>query len=172
LESFRDVLKRFADAQVVIIGGESQHIAHYRNVAKHLGIGSNAHFLGKRPVSLLGFYLQQADILVSPRTTGENTPMKIYSYLDSGTPVVATRLPMHDQVLTDDLSVLVDPDPASMSAGIIDLIVQPEKRVKLAQSARRRVRTTYGSDVFRSKLLNFYDHLAHRITIENQTNSG
>jgi hypothetical protein len=30
--------------------------------------------------------------LVSPRIQGENTPKKVYSYLDPGRPVLATRL--------------------------------------------------------------------------------
>ena len=45
--------------------------------------------------------LLAADVLVSPRLKGLNTPMKIYSYLDSGSAVLATRLRTHTQVLDD-----------------------------------------------------------------------
>ena len=48
-------------------------------------------------------------MLVSPRLKGLNTPMKIYSYLDSGSAVLATRLRTHTQVLDDRLAYLVDP---------------------------------------------------------------
>ena len=46
-----------------------------------------------------------ADVLVSPRSTGTNTPLKIYQYLRSGRPIVATRLVTHTQVLNDEVAV-------------------------------------------------------------------
>ena len=44
-------------------------------------------------------YLLACDVLVSPRSRGTNTPLKIYQYLRSGKPIVATRLLTHTQVL-------------------------------------------------------------------------
>ena len=58
-------------------------------------------FMGPRPLASLAGLLRQADVLVSPRLKGLNTPMKIYSYLDSGSAVLATRLRTHTQVLHD-----------------------------------------------------------------------
>ena len=70
------------------------------------------HFLGPRPVQpRCPTSLRQADVLVSPRLKGLNTPMKIYSYLDSGTAVLATRLRTHTQVLDDRTAYLVEPEP-------------------------------------------------------------
>ena len=43
-----------------------------------------------------------ADILRPPRIRGTNTPLKIYSYLRSGKPIVATNLLTHTQVLTPE----------------------------------------------------------------------
>ena len=62
---------------------------------------------------MLASLLAQADVLVSPRTRGNNTPMKIYSYLDAGRAVLATDLPTHTQVLTPECARLApaDPDP-------------------------------------------------------------
>ena len=49
-----------------------------------------------RPVVLTGFgpyvtpaLFEAADVLVSPRIRGNNTPMKIYSYLESGKAILA-----------------------------------------------------------------------------------
>ena len=41
---------------------------------------------------MMGVLMAQADVLISPRIKGVNTPMKIYSYLDSGRCVLATDL--------------------------------------------------------------------------------
>ena len=62
-------------------------------------------------------YLDAADVLVSPRSTGTNTPLKIYQYLRSGRPIVATRLLTHTQVLDDDVAILTDADAGGFAGG-------------------------------------------------------
>ena len=56
-------------------------------------------FAGERPAEEIPAFLVAADVLVSPRSRGTNTPLKIYQYLRSGKPIVATRLLTHTQVL-------------------------------------------------------------------------
>ena len=51
------------------------------------------------------------DVLVSPRSRGTNTPLKIYQYLRSGKPIVATRLLTHTQVLSDETAILTGATP-------------------------------------------------------------
>ncbi len=62
---------------------------------------------------------------MSPSDLGANTPMKVYSYLDSGRPVLATRLPTHTQVMTDDIAELADPNPQT-SADAMSRLIAPE----------------------------------------------
>ncbi|MCW5199025.1 glycosyltransferase, partial [Desulfobulbus sp. F3] len=78
---------------LVVIGGADKDISHYKEMAQQLGISGRVFFIGPRPASALGMYLAQADVLASPRTEGENTPMKIYSYMDSGKAILATNNP-------------------------------------------------------------------------------
>ena len=54
-------------------------------------------------------------MLTSPRSKGTNTPLKIYQYLRSGKPIVATRLLTHTQVLDDDTAMLTAPDPQAFA---------------------------------------------------------
>jgi len=110
-------------------------------------------------VKSLGAYLRQADVLVSPRLQGQNTPMKIYSYLDSGRPVVATRIPTHTQVLDDEIAQLVAPTPEAMAEGIIALLRDPARRVAIAGRAKARVKELYTPAAAQRKLRDFY----HRI---------
>ncbi|MCB0354818.1 MAG: glycosyltransferase, partial [Bdellovibrionales bacterium] len=77
---------------VIVIGGTEEHISFYRQKADSLGIASSVSFTGPKPVTQLPTILNEADILLSPRTQGNNTPMKIYSYLHSGKAILATRL--------------------------------------------------------------------------------
>ena len=62
-------------------------------------------FAGQRPADEIPAFLDAADALVSPRSSGTNTPLKIYQYLRSGRPIVATRLLTHTQVLDDAVRI-------------------------------------------------------------------
>ena len=119
-----------------------------------------SHFLGPRPWEQLGTYLQQADILVSPRTLGSNTPMKVFSYLESGTPVLATSLSMHTQVLDSDIALLVDPTPLEMARGMCALLEDETLRQTLSQAAKDRIHECFRSEILDSKLSEFYQELA------------
>ena len=150
-------------ASLVIIGGREVVIETYRSRSQQLGVEARVHFLGPRPVERLGHYLHQADILVSPRIQGNNTPMKIYSYLDSGRPVLATRLPTHTQVLDDDISMLAEPTAPAFMEAMRALRCDPERRQRLARAAGERVRQEYSREAFRVKLQRFYTTVAATI---------
>jgi glycosyltransferase involved in cell wall biosynthesis len=156
LEGFRHALIRVPDAHLVIVGGLEEDIAHYRRRAQQLGVISRVHFLGPRPITSLDGLLRRADVLVSPRLKGLNTPMKIYSYLDSGTPVLATRLRTHTQVLDDRIAYLVPPDPKSLGDGLAELLSDPLLRERLASEAKAYVQQEFTPAAARRKLGSFY----------------
>jgi len=56
-------------------------------------------------------------VLVSPRSSGTNTPLKIYQYLRAGRPIVATRLLTHTQVLSDQTAILTPATAVDFAAG-------------------------------------------------------
>ncbi len=162
IESFREALDTTADAYLVIIGGSQDDILFYKQRVEQLSMEGRVFFCGQRPVDMLGSYLSQADILVSPRIQGNNTPMKIYSYLDSGKAVLATKLPTHTQVLDDSIACLVAPEKTSMAAGIITLVNNAELRENLGARARERVKSEYSLPVFKKKVAAFYQALSLR----------
>lgn len=162
LEGFKLAAPDHPDAHLVVIGGSPADVAKYRAKAQTLGLDNSAHFFGPRPQAHLAHYLAQADILVSPRTQGQNTPMKIYSYLDSGRPLLATRLATHTQVLDDGISMLVEPDPQDLARGLGELLSDAGLRERLAQSAKERVTEKYSFEAYRRKLLEFYQGLEAR----------
>ena len=141
---------------LVVIGGSDADIAAYRGKADAMGIGAVTHFLGPRPISALGAYLAAADVVVSPRLKGLNTPMKVYSYLDSGRPLLATKLSTHTQVLGDDIAKLVDPTPEAMAEGLVALMDDPDGARALAERAQARVRAEFSHAAFKAGLREFY----------------
>ncbi|MCX6997526.1 MAG: glycosyltransferase family 4 protein [Kiritimatiellaeota bacterium] len=141
---------------LVVVGGTPEHIARYRQRAGGLGVGASVYFIGPRPVNRLAALLRQADVLVSPRVQGHNTPMKIYSYLDAGKPVLATDLPTHTQVLTPEIACLAPPEPAAFAAAIVRLARDPELRQRLGAAARSEARAKYSFAAYRETLLAAY----------------
>jgi glycosyltransferase involved in cell wall biosynthesis len=159
LESFALVLQKPTQASLVIVGGEPGDIQKYQRRAEQLNVASQVHFLGQKPVKDLGLYLSQADILVSPRIKGKNTPMKLYSYLDSGKPLVATNLLTHTQLLDQRLAVLTEPTPEEFSQGLLQLIQDESLRLRLGTAGKQFVEQKHTYAAFREKLTELYDWL-------------
>ena len=132
------------DARVLVVGGRPEQIEAVRaNVS-----GGHVIFAGYQPAREIPAYLAAADILASPRISGTNTPLKIYSYLRSGRPIVATDLLTHTQVLDPDTALLVEPEPATFAAAIARLIDNPQLGQRLASAACQRARTRYSRDAY------------------------
>ena len=144
---------------VVIVGGDGKSVAYYRDQARKLGLGDRVHFTGSRPLAQLEAYLRQADFLVSPRTKGVNTPMKIYSYMASGKPLLATAIPSHTQVLDDSCALIVPPDPAGIAGGLVKLATDAEYGTRIGSAAARIAKEKYSLQAYRKKLLEVYRHL-------------
>jgi len=119
----------------VLVGGSGPALADMKALASALGIAGRTVFVDKVPPAQVPLYISLADILVSPRLSGTNTPLKIYSFLKSGKPLVATNLWTHTQVLSPSHAVLADPDPESLAKGIRFALDSEEARER-ARSAK------------------------------------
>lgn len=159
LESFALVTKRSDIADLVIIGGQASDIRKYEQRARQLGIGRRVSFLGPRPVRELGTCLSHADVLVSPRVKGNNTPMKVYSYLHSGKPIVATSLRTHTQVLSSDVAMLAEPTRQEFAVAMLCLIEDGPLRDKLGKAGRQLLEDKYSYATFREKCNRLFDWL-------------
>lgn len=163
LKSFALVLKETDKADLVIIGGALKDIQKYKKKSVRLGINNKVHFLGPRPIENLGDYLFGADILISPRIKGKNTPQKIYSYLHSGRALLATDLLTHTQVLDGRVSVLAAPYPEEFSKGMRRLIENEDIRLKLGEAGKKLVEEKYRYESFKEKLNGLYDWLEREV---------
>jgi glycosyltransferase involved in cell wall biosynthesis len=163
LAGFALALPRVPAARLVVIGGDPERIREHGAAAAAAGIAASVRFLGPRPLARLGDYLRQATVLVSPRIRGTNTPMKVYSYLASGRPLLATRLPTHTQVLNDEVACLVEPEPEDFARGLTALLADAALRERLADNAQRLAEREFTHAAFVGKLLRFYDAVAQKI---------
>jgi glycosyltransferase involved in cell wall biosynthesis len=138
-------------ARLVLAGGRPDQIEKARDGARAAGIAEVTIFTGERPPGEIPAYLLAADLLVSPRSRGTNTPLKIYQYLRSGTPIVATRLLTHTQVLTDETAILTGASPRELADGILSALADPARRAALGRQARRLAETKYSSEAYLEK---------------------
>lgn len=150
------------DARVLVVGGTAAQVARAREQAAQAG--SPLVFAGQRPPQDIPSFVAACDILVSPRVSGTNTPLKIYSYLRSGRPIVATDLHTHTQVLNPATALLVPPDASALSAGMARLIDCPEERNRLAESARMLAASRYSRASYLARTAAAYEALLSRPT--------
>jgi glycosyltransferase involved in cell wall biosynthesis len=159
LQSFARVAARTDRADLVIVGGTPRDIAHYRGECTRLGIAPRVDFRGPRPIGELAAHLEEADVVVSPRLRGNNTPMKLYSYLHSGKALVATDLPTHTQVIDQDVAMLAAPHPAAFADALERVIGDEPLRARLGGAGRRLVEERFTYRAFRERLNGLLDWL-------------
>jgi len=136
---------------LLVAGGREEQIQAFQKEADRLQIGDRVHWLGQVAQDRIPLLLQAADMLVSPRTRGTNIPLKIYQYLKSGKPVVATHLLTHTQTLTPDISFLPDPEPRAF-ARAMEQAAGPEGKT-IALQARRFCAEHYSRDRYHELVL-------------------
>jgi len=145
------VAKHRPDARLILAGGKPDQVARAREQATVAGIGDVTTFTGERPAAEIPAYLLACDVLVSPRSRGTNTPLKIYQYLRSGRVIVATRLLTHTQVLSDETAILTGATPQEFADGILTALADPAAAAAIAARARQLADTKYTYEAYLEK---------------------
>ncbi len=91
---------------------------------------------------------------------GENTPFKVYTYLASGRPLVATRIPSHTQVLDDATAFVVDATAAGLAGGVQRALAEPAAAASRALRGREMLEERYSAARYSEKVRAAYDMVA------------
>jgi glycosyltransferase involved in cell wall biosynthesis len=161
IEAMPAVRTKHPSCKLLLVGGESLEIEELRRQAEKLSVAEAIVFAGRRPPELMPEVMGLASVLLSPRVEPNVTPLKIYSYMASGRPIVATDLPTHNTVVEKDCAVLVPPTAEGLARGISIVLSAPELGVRLGARARDRVLEHYSFDIFKKKMLEVYATLGH-----------
>jgi glycosyltransferase involved in cell wall biosynthesis len=157
--SMRIVLAARPEARLVLVGGRPDQIEAARGHAMAAGLGAATIFAGQRPAEEIPAFLDAADVLVSPRSLGTNTPLKIYQYLRSGRPIIATRLLTHTQVLDDEVAFLTEATPDGFAAGLLAALADPERARAVGARARHLAETKYSYEAYLARTRQACAHL-------------
>jgi len=127
------------DVQVVIIGGEHEQAVSLQSKYPRV------RFLGFRPYRQLADNQAAADVLILPNTGKDEisarftSPLKLFTYMASGRPIVASDLPSIREVLDESCAYFVPPDDAQALARAIGAALEDSASPQKAARARELV---------------------------------
>jgi glycosyltransferase involved in cell wall biosynthesis len=127
------------EIKIYFVGGTANDV---KNFKARFGDVSNIVIIGYRPHTEMPLWQKAADVVVVPNTATEKiskydtSPMKIFEYMVSRTPIVATDLPSIREILNNTNALIVPPDdPARMARGIEMLLKDHSVAQQLASQA-------------------------------------
>lgn len=143
------------DVLFAVIGGEPDQIESLRARFPRVK------FLGFRPYTELAANQAAADVLILPNTAKDKisayftSPLKLFSYMAAGRPIVASDLPSIREILDESTAVLVKPDdPQALADGIKKVLNDPAFGERLAAAAKEKVKN-YTWEKRAKKILEF-----------------
>jgi len=121
---------------------------------------------GHKPYELIPYYLKAADVLVLPTTNQQinkstnfdpkyTSPLKLFEYLASGRPIVASDLPALREILTDQNALFFKPDNAQDLAEKIKLLLKDPDYQKVMQQANPTLARSYTWQNRAKKIISF-----------------
>ncbi|MBI2625251.1 MAG: glycosyltransferase family 4 protein [Candidatus Nealsonbacteria bacterium] len=126
------------DVKVYFVGGTTKDREEFamRNAQFKIKV------MGHRPHSEIPYWLKAADVLVLPNSAKEDiskywtSPMKLFEYMTSSRPIVASDLPSFREVLSEKNSILAEADnPEKLAAGIKKALDNPELSKSITEKA-------------------------------------
>lgn len=107
--------KDHLDILLAIVGGTVEDINYYKELASQKGIDHEIVFLGRKSHKEIPYFLRAFDILTMPFPYNYHyahymSPLKLFEYMASGKPIVASDLPTIREILNDNNSVMVKPE--------------------------------------------------------------
>jgi len=146
-------------ARFVIIGGNKDEISTRKKWLSEQNCLDNVEFTGKIAPDNLPDYLSASDILLSPRLTGVNTPLKLLDYLKAGRAIVATDVASNRLILNRQTAVLAKPNPKDYAQGILNLLDDKNLRAGLGRNAEKLFREKLNFDEFKKRLADCYNQI-------------
>ncbi len=128
------------DTKLYLVGGTEKDIA---KIKKQTLKDESIVVIGNKPHSEIFYWQKSADVLIISNTAREDiskyytSPMKLFEYMASETPIVSTSLPSIKEVLNENNSVLVEPDnPKKLAEGINKVLKDKELGKRISKQAR------------------------------------
>lgn len=133
-------------AVMACAGGSDDTLPAFREYAGKKIRPDKLMILGHKPHAEVASYLKAADILVIPNSAKERismyntSPIKLFEYMASGTPIVASDLPSLREILDETVCVFSKPDdPGSLTESLRYAVDHSDEMVVKAKRAQSKV---------------------------------
>ena len=144
-------LSQLRDVQMALVGGPDDMAESLRRQWRSLGLPDDDFlYVEHVPPADVPRYLCAFDVCVMPHPAATQfafytSPLKLFEYMASSRPIVASDLPAwSDVVRHEETALLAPPDDSAALAQAIDRLRRdPDLRRRLAKNARQRVMAEY-----------------------------
>jgi glycosyltransferase involved in cell wall biosynthesis len=93
--------------------------------------------IARQPRERIGAFIELADFLALPRGRTANIPLKLFDYMASGKPIIATRMTAYEALLDRTRAFLCEPTVPSLTDAIVRACRSPVEAKSLASASRQ-----------------------------------
>jgi glycosyltransferase involved in cell wall biosynthesis len=166
LDCVETVAKQYPNVIFIFVGAKVYQSQEWTEKAAGRNLQEHTLFLDVVSPEDSMVFLAYALILISPRLHGTTVPLKVYSYLHSGKPIVATNINAHTQVLTPDTAILVEPNKDAFAQGILQLLGDPQLAECLGENAHRLAQEKFNYQNYMMKVNKIYKTLETGVNLK------
>jgi glycosyltransferase involved in cell wall biosynthesis len=143
LSAFEGARKRRPELVLVCVGATDRELAIW---SKKPPTDSSAHIriVPRQARERVAVYTKLADFLALPRVGPDNVPLKLYDYMASGKPIIATRQAGHESLLNSRRAFLCDPTADSLAGAIVRACDFPREAAAVAYESWRYAQGHFG----------------------------
>ena len=160
VDAFHLVRRRNSRLSLVCVGATEPEIRDWTARCASRGL-DRVHFVERQRREQMPYYLQLADCLVSPRTAGRNLPLKLFDYMASGKPIIATRGSPHQPLLNDGRALLSEPTPQGLADTIESTLNSPGEAQAAGEKASRYAARHLNWEGFVQQVNDIYSSALH-----------
>jgi glycosyltransferase involved in cell wall biosynthesis len=168
IDTVLEIAKFFSKFKFEIVGGDKEDIMYWKTIVERKKI-KNVFLKGFIAPCKIPFYLSYMDILLMPYqkkvcvagnvgdTSKWMSPMKMFDYMASGKPIIASNLPILREVLRNRENCILVPcnNIIKWKEEIEFLLNNPDFAIKIGMTARKEVEKKYTWDLRAKKIVEF-----------------
>lgn len=165
LQLIRELVERNKNVELWMLGSFSDEL-HKRKANQFIGdhnLRGNVEFVGRVPYQEIFSYLNRADLglcLVDRKRCEYALPTKIFEYMYSRTPVLATDTQSIRPYISKNIGRLVSQnDPEEQSDAVEELISAPDRLEEMGNQGREQVKQQYNWESEAERLISIYESL-------------
>ena len=133
--------KLLNNISIYFVGGTSEDVERYQDKYE----SHNIIFAGNKKHSEIPLWQKSADLLVIPNSAREpigkfyTSPMKLFEYMASKTPILASQVPAIEEIVDESSCFFFEPDNEEDLKNKIEIALESESRESKSLSAYNKV---------------------------------